>query len=277
MKEIRHKVLCVDDEPFILKSLKRLLRNEEYDLLTTSSGKEGLEILENNEVHLVIADLRMPEMNGIHFLAEAKDRYPEVIRVILTGYTEVRSITESINRGHIYKFFLKPWNDENLKLEIWKALDQYDLIQVNKNLPPTIMAQKEQLIIKNDELETKVILKTEEFEYKNESLILPQTVFDNIPFSIIGASTEGNIVFINNLVNSLPLKNGSISIGEKIDDCFSERVVNLCRRVIDTDETRTISEYMISGEPYSIIISPFSGNYKGVGIILTIISCRLMY
>ena len=133
MKDYRHTVLCVDDEVNILRSLKRLLRKEDYRLLTASSGEQGLEILKENAVNLVISDQRMPGMSGIEFLARVKEGYPDIIRAILSGYTEVDAIMDSINRGHIYKFLLKPWNDQNLILDIRQALEHCDLIQSNGN------------------------------------------------------------------------------------------------------------------------------------------------
>ena len=141
----QHTILCVDDEPNILHSIKRLLRREGYRLLTAQNAKEGLEILQENEIHLVISDQRMPEMSGTEFFAQVKIRYPDVIRVILSGYTDVDSITESINKGHIYKFLLKPWNDQNLKMEIKQALEQYDLIQTNKKLHAKVIVQNKEL------------------------------------------------------------------------------------------------------------------------------------
>ena len=132
METSEHTILCVDDEQNILNALKRLLRKENYRLLTGGSGKQGLEILAENKVHVVVSDHRMPEMNGTEFLKQVRETYPNILRIILTGYTDVDTITEAINEGHIYKFFLKPWNDQNLKLEIRQALEQYDLIQANK-------------------------------------------------------------------------------------------------------------------------------------------------
>ena len=140
MNAYKHTVLCVDDEQNILHSLKRLLRKEGYQILTAGSGADGLKILKEHDVHLVITDQRMPEMSGTEFLAKVKENYPDIIRIVLSGYTEVDSITESINKGHIYKFMLKPWNDHNLKLEIKQGLEQYDLIQVNKKLHETCSA-----------------------------------------------------------------------------------------------------------------------------------------
>ncbi len=101
-------LLIVDDEENILHSLKRLLRKENYRILTATSGGDGLEILKEHDVHLVVTDQRMPGMSGTEFLAKVKENYQEVIRIVLSGYTEVDSITESINKGHIYKFMLKP-------------------------------------------------------------------------------------------------------------------------------------------------------------------------
>ncbi|MEE8479725.1 MAG: response regulator [Desulfobacterales bacterium] len=134
MEPPRHTILFVDDEKNILNSLKRLLRKEDYRILNALSGEEGLKILAENEVHLVITDLRMPKMNGIEFLTRLKVDYPDLIRIILTGYTDVDTLIESINKGHVYKFFLKPWNDDDLKIEIRKALERYDLIAANKRL-----------------------------------------------------------------------------------------------------------------------------------------------
>jgi DNA-binding NtrC family response regulator len=144
MEPPRHTILFVDDEKNILNSLKRLLRKEDYHLLTASSGEEGLKILAENEVHLVITDLRMPKMNGIEFLARLRVDYPDLIRIILTGYTDVDTLIESINKGHIYKFFLKPWDDHDLKMEIRKALEQYDLMAANKRLYEKAIKQNEE-------------------------------------------------------------------------------------------------------------------------------------
>ena len=153
MNDYKHTVLCIDDEENILHSLKRLLRNEHYRLLTASSGAEGLKIFEENDVQVVIADQRMPRMSGTEFLAIVKERYPQTMRIVLSGYTHVDTITESINKGHIYKFFLKPWNDQSLRQEIRLALYQYDMIKANRDLYEQIFEQNEDLKTINKNLE----------------------------------------------------------------------------------------------------------------------------
>jgi response regulator RpfG family c-di-GMP phosphodiesterase len=272
LPEISHTVLCVDDEVNILQTLKRLLRKENYTLLTASSGKEGLEILSNNDVHLVISDQRMPEMNGTEFLAEIKDKYPDVIRIILTGYTEVDAITESINRGHIYKFFLKPWNDDNLKLEIRKALDQYDLIKANEHLTRTIVRQNEILKLMNDELEDKVEKRTRELVLRNQALELSQTILENIPFPILGVSQENIIVLENKNVANMMFANGKkIVIGDSLNDYVDQAMIDGVYSVITDNKGKRLEAYPLSGRSYTIDISPLSGQYLGKGVIITFI------
>ena len=270
--EINHTVLCVDDEVNILQTLKRLLRKENYQLLTAASGKEGLEILANNDVHLVISDQRMPEMSGTEFLAEIKDRFPDVIRIILTGYTEVDAITESINRGHIYKFFLKPWNDDNLKLEIRKALDQYDLIKANEHLTRTIIRQNEILKEMNDELEGKVEKRTRELVLRNQALELSQTILENIPFPILGISEENIIVLENRNVANLVFKNNrKIVIGDNLSEYLDETVTDKVRLAIAENREEWIRRYPLADKHYSLAISPLSGRYLGKGVIITFV------
>jgi diguanylate cyclase (GGDEF)-like protein/PAS domain S-box-containing protein len=115
-------VLFVDDESNILASLKRTLRREGYEILTASSASEGFALLAKNPIQVVVSDQRMPEMNGTEFLARVKTLYPETVRMVLSGYSEISAVTDSINKGAVYRFMLKPWDDEQLKGEIVSAL-----------------------------------------------------------------------------------------------------------------------------------------------------------
>jgi len=269
---IKHTVLCVDDEPSILRTLERLLRKENYTLITSSRAREGLDILEKNDVHLVISDQRMPEMSGIEFLSEVKKQYPDVIRIILTGYTEVDAITEAINRGSIYKFFLKPWNDDNLKLEIRKALEQFDLMRANRHLTRTISRQNEILKRMNDELEEKVQRRTREIILRNQALELSQTILENIPFPILGISAEKLIVLENRSASTLVFKeNRKIVMGENIEEYVDTAVMDRIAYVLKTNsEARTV--FCLFGErAYTLHISPLSGPYLGKGVIITFI------
>lgn len=137
-----YTLLFVDDEENVLNALRRIFLEENYVILTALSGAEALEILENRKVHLIISDHRMPQMTGAELLREAKQRWPETIRIMLTGYADVHSIMGAVNEGAVYKFITKPWNDEDLRLTVSLALQQYALIQENKKLKELTRTQK---------------------------------------------------------------------------------------------------------------------------------------
>jgi len=120
-------VLFVDDEEKILKSLERGLIDAPYRRLFASSGKEALEILEREEVHIIVTDMRMPGMSGIELLRIVKDKYPQLVRLALSGYTQVGTLLTAINQGEIYRFMTKPWKLESeFKDVIEDALNHYE-------------------------------------------------------------------------------------------------------------------------------------------------------
>lgn len=126
-------LLLVDDEENVLISLKRILRREGYKILTASSGEEGLEILAKNTVNVLLSDQRMPGISGVEFLHRVKIMYPDVVRMILSGYTEVGTLTEAINKGEIYQFITKPWENESIIALIREAFVRYDMMKRSTN------------------------------------------------------------------------------------------------------------------------------------------------
>jgi CheY-like chemotaxis protein len=120
---IEPTLLLVDDEPNILNALKRLMRREGYRILTAGSGTEGLELLAANTVQVIVSDHRMPGMSGVEFLSRARDLYPHTRRIILSGYSDIGTLTDAINRGAVWKFISKPWEDETLKADLRRAFE----------------------------------------------------------------------------------------------------------------------------------------------------------
>jgi len=114
-------LLLVDDEPNILNSLTRLLRREAYQILTASSPLEAFEVLAKHPVQVILSDQRMPDMSGTEFFSRVRQLYPDTIRIVLTGYTDLDSVTDAINRGAIYKFLTKPWDDDLLREQVREA------------------------------------------------------------------------------------------------------------------------------------------------------------
>ena len=127
-------LLFVDDEENVLSALKRIFMEENYTILTATSAAVALEILGEQPVQLVITDHRMPGMTGADLLKRIKETWPETIRIMLTGYADVNSIMGAVKDGAVYKFITKPWNDEDLRLTVSLALQQYVLIQENRKL-----------------------------------------------------------------------------------------------------------------------------------------------
>ena len=118
-------ILVVDDEGEILYSLRGLLRKE-YDFHTAQSGYEGLRLLERTPIHVVMADQRMPEMTGVDFLAQVRDRFPETARLLLTGYADLPAVIEAINRGQVFRYLTKPWDPDELRLVLRQACTWHD-------------------------------------------------------------------------------------------------------------------------------------------------------
>ena len=125
MSSRRHGILVVDDERENLMALRRVFRKD-YEIHMAGSGAEALDMLGGVDVSCVITDQRMPEMTGVELLAQVRSRRPELVRMILTGYTDVEDIISSINDGQIYRFITKPWNREDLEITIRRALDHFE-------------------------------------------------------------------------------------------------------------------------------------------------------
>lgn len=129
-----YHLLLVDDEPSILAALRRVFQRENYQLHFARNGIEAIKILANQDIHLIISDFMMPEMNGSELLVQVRERWPAIIRIMLTGHANTEAVMGSIRDGAVYRFILKPWNDDDLRLTIALALEQYELQQRNRAL-----------------------------------------------------------------------------------------------------------------------------------------------
>lgn len=155
-------VLVVDDEPSILSALRRLLAMASYRVLTAESGAAALEALGANEVDLIISDMRMPGMSGADLLSKAQAIYPQTMRILLTGYSEIESVVRAVNEGGIYRYLSKPWDEHDLLLTLKQALEQQRLRKEAARLLALTQQQNEQLASFNTALEAKVKARTEE-------------------------------------------------------------------------------------------------------------------
>jgi len=194
-EEIR--ILCVDDEPNVLNALKRLFLDEDYTIITASSGPEGISILEKEHVQLVISDYRMPTMSGVEFLKEVYKRWPDTVRIVLSGYADASAIVGAINEGRIYKFIPKPWNDDELKVTISNSLERYFLFKKNTELTAELKKKNDELSTLNDQLQKLYKEQSKSLEFRSRSLSTYQSLLDTMPVGILGVDTEGMVVMCN--------------------------------------------------------------------------------
>ncbi len=130
---MKHTLLLVDDEPNILSTLEWLLVEDGYQIFTANNGKEALDLLKNQAIDVIVSDYRMPHMTGVEFLSEVKTKYPNTLRIILTGYADFKVVEAAINEGQVFKFLKKPWDNHDLKKQIQVAFKTYELQKIKDN------------------------------------------------------------------------------------------------------------------------------------------------
>jgi signal transduction histidine kinase len=172
---MRHTLLVVDDEPDVVKSVQDLLRLE-YKILTATRAVDGMKLMEEHEVHVVMTDQRMPGVTGVELLHKIRGEHPEAIRLLFTGYADIRAVIDAINQGNVYRYVTKPWDPEELQTIIREACERYDLLAERKKLLSDLIAKNEQLAKANRELHDANALKTAFIQVSSHELRTPLTI-----------------------------------------------------------------------------------------------------
>jgi len=204
-------VLCIDDETNILSSLKRLFRPHGYRVLVADGGPAGLALLEQEPVDVVVCDMRMPGMSGAEVLEQVRLRWPETVRILLTGYADVSSTIAAINRGEIYRYISKPWDDNEILLTVRDALERKLLKAEKQRLEALTLRQNEELKELNASLEEKVRQRTAELRQAMDQLSATHEKLK-----------KGFYTSIQVFANLMELREGSMA-------GHSRRVAELCR------------------------------------------------
>jgi len=164
-------LLLVDDEPNILKTLQRLFFDEDYEIHTAAGGREALEMIDRGlRPTVIISDQRMPGMSGAEFLAEARKKAPDSIRIVLTGYADIAAAVDAINLGGVYRYIVKPWNDDDLRLAVRDGIKRYNLENENRILTRELRQANKDLETLNQELDVLVQVRTAELQKKVREL-----------------------------------------------------------------------------------------------------------
>jgi len=212
-KEIR--LLVLDDEENILLSLKRLFISESFGVFTTTDYQEALKVLDKEEIKVVISDQRMPYIQGVEFLEQVKAKQPDIIRILLTGYTDIQAAQDAINVGEVYRFINKPWNGEELKGAIRQAIEHYDLVVENKKYFEEMNAKNEELEILNRKLKNLYEAQKEFTETVSHELRTPlasiKATVELVLNENLGKINEGQAKFLNKTKNNVDRLNRLIN------------------------------------------------------------------
>ncbi len=266
-------ILLVDDETNILSALKRALRRDGYTILTANSGEEGLALLAQHEVGVVISDQRMPHMTGVELLRTVKTLYPKTLRIVLSGYTELESITSAINEGAIYKFLTKPWDDDLLRDNIREAFQYYEMERENLRLTRELQSANEKLSLLNQNLEQKVADKTREILHSINLLQISQEILEHLPIGIIGIDEQNMIVASNRKAEAMFCQPPCACLfGLMADDVLPEALLQLLQTIYPGDLVQFDGGIVTLNEGVSmhVLISTMGNISQSKGIILVL-------
>jgi response regulator RpfG family c-di-GMP phosphodiesterase len=157
-------VLFVDDEPNILRAIKRALFTLDINMLLADSGMKALELMEQQDVHVVISDMKMPQMSGAELLEQVATRYPDTFRVVLTGYADIESTIKAVNQGKIHRYLQKPWDNQELISVVEEGLERVKLKTENMRLQTLTRMQNRKLKDVNATLEQVVHKRTRQIK-----------------------------------------------------------------------------------------------------------------
>lgn len=216
------KLLLVDDEPNTLSALRRMFRREPYELLMAESGAQGLDLLNEHEVGVIISDYRMPEMTGVDFLRAVKDSHPDTLRIVLSGFTDLQSVTAAVNEGAVYKFLTKPWDDDELRDITREAFRLYALEHENRRLNAELRLANTELERFNRDLERRVEEKTRHLEIHAASLRVSQEILDNLPIGVLGLDLDGTIVYANERAGRVLEDTGQVLVGGSLQQVWPD-------------------------------------------------------
>lgn len=265
------KILCVDDERNVLKALERIFLDDDFEILTGNSGDEGLQILDvNPDIQVVISDYRMPGMNGVEFLREVYARRPDTVRMVLSGYADTSAVVAAINEGQIYKFIPKPWNDDELRITVIKAIETFSIHHQKILLEEELRKKNEEMAIVNENLERLVNERFSDIIIPSRAQSNARAVLDMLPVGIIEILAEGTVFQINEEASKLLGCDKERSIGRGIDEALPESICKAFEQFRDNpDFSGTVNidgrnivikgRKVISGETDDFILVIFPG------------------
>lgn len=258
----RH-LLLLDDEPNILRSLRRVFRAQPWTVHIANTPDEAFELLARHPVGVVMSDQRMPLMRGTDFLARVKQLYPETMRIVLSGYTELQSVTDAINEGAIYKFLTKPWNDQQLNEEIEQAFRQHEMVAEGRLL-------QQRLRDSNRQLETRLQRNEERLQREEAALDVTHEALGVVPVPILGIDLNGMIAISNAAADAL-FGEGLSLVGEHVADVLPPALAE----PLAEGRGDVPPQIDIAGARYDVRRNDLGATSRATGVVITLLEGAL--
>jgi response regulator RpfG family c-di-GMP phosphodiesterase len=237
-------VLCVDDELNILKSMKRLLYKQDYQLLLAENGAQALELMLKHDVHLIISDMKMPAMSGAQLLENVAVSHPDTYRILLTGYSDIQSTINAVNKGKIHRYLQKPWDNQEILDSIEEGLEKVRLKHENIALQKLIKKQNHVLKEVNQTLEDKVQLRTKQIHLAMHRIERNNSATQKVLYNLISINPNLNGGFAN-----------SVSL---LSNRIAEHLLLSKQDIDDVTYAALLCEIGLLGLDTSIYSQPFS-------------------
>lgn len=272
---MEHKLLLVDDEKNVLNCLVRALRQSPYDIQTANSGTEALRIMRDHEFGVIVSDFKMPSMNGAELLNEVKNLYPDTVRIILSGYADLASVTQAINEGSIYRFLFKPYENDVIIENVNEAFREYELVKENQRLARDLEKANSELAALNAGLESKVEEKTR--------LVSKMAQYDSL------TELPNRFLFIDRLKQAISFaerNNYKVAIVfidldkfKKINDSFGHTVGDQVLKMVADRIGPAIRQVdtlaRIGGDEFTLIVGELSSSHAVVPVIKRIMQALI--
>ncbi len=255
-------LLLVDDETSILSALKRLFRRDGYTILATDNAAEAFALLASQPVDVILSDQRMPGMSGVEFLRRVKESYPDTVRIVLSGYTDLQFITDAINEGAIYKFLTKPWDDAQLREQVREAFRGKEIADENLRLTAELRTANEELRAYAEDKERQA----RQIETVLDTL---QEVLQLIPWPIVGVDEDGMVALSNSAADVQLGPDGGPLLGMDAGEVLPEWIGTWLH-----DPAMIPARIQHAGQHYRIIFKPMGQHSSSRGALLALLPCE---
>jgi diguanylate cyclase (GGDEF)-like protein len=269
MQKPQRRLLLVDDEQNIVSALKRLLRQDQYQIYTANSGQQGLDVLAEHAVDVIVSDQRMPGMLGADFLRKARQLYPETIRIMLSGYTELQSVTDAVNEGAIYKFLTKPWEDELLRGHIAEAFHLKEIADDNLRLNLEVRTANQELASANRRMEQLLQEKQRQISRDEISLSVARELLQHLPLAVIGMDDDGMIAFVNGAADQLFGRSGAL-LGNEASLVLPQLFPGGAPPLPGRQQHRAV----IEGQCHTVLLYPMGEHSSSRGSLIVLSRCE---